>query len=132
MSRIFAWCLLMSISTSAISGNFPALDPNISAVHSSGQFRLLVEDACSPEHCWHQIYIEWLSLDKFPKKVVKTVEVKELSGYFHFTDIRSEWEAGKPPKFSLTASPTHIAAEEAQALKITIQPKGVGVYELLR
>ncbi|MDR2188380.1 MAG: hypothetical protein LBE62_10055 [Azonexus sp.] len=68
------------------------------SVEAFGPHRVLVFLVCSPEHCWHQVFVQGIN-DNFPPKITCSAEVFEFSRISDYLIQSSSW--AKEPLYSL-------------------------------
>jgi len=54
-----------------------------------GRYRAVVRRGCSPEHCYDDLFVEWLEvIDGGASKVVATKHVREIPGLTHVSEMK--------------------------------------------
>ncbi len=54
-----------------------------------GRYRAVVRRGCSPEHCYDDLFVEWIEvIEGGGSKVVATTHVSEIPGLTHVSDVR--------------------------------------------
>lgn len=72
--------------------------------------RLLVFQVCSPEHCWHQLFVQELK-DDWPSKVICTKPVSELNGMSDALVESASWLPKPAHTLRLSLASSHGAFE---------------------
>lgn len=54
-----------------------------------GRYRAVVRRGCSPEHCYDDLFVEWLEEGEGrARKVVGTKHIREIPGLTHVSEVR--------------------------------------------
>jgi hypothetical protein len=124
--RFAALSLIAILVCAPISrlGGPAAVDPGLISLASAGSVRLLVYSVCSPEHCWSNPYLQWLSENR--ESVIATAQIQELAYGAAIGDISVEWKRTSP-RFLFEVSPSHGGFEPYRA---TLTPGEQGSYTL--
>jgi hypothetical protein len=90
--------LALSAAASHADGQpYKPFDPGIARVESGGSwkdgsqwgtYRAVVRRGCSPEHCYDDLFLEWLGREPLQPTVVSTAHVAEVGGLTHVVDLR--------------------------------------------
>lgn len=73
---------------------------------SWGPHRLLAFQACSSEHCWHEFFIQELSLSP-NRKIICSVAVPELNKSSDMVAHAAQWQPGSTPVLELELKSAH-------------------------
>jgi len=100
--------------------NVPA---DLAVFESFGSHRLLAFQVCSPEHCWHDVFVQALTND-FPGKVLCTAPIVEFNGSSDVIVKSARQSENDAAVLNLQLISSHDAFEPYSA-KLTMQ-KGCG------
>lgn len=93
-------------------------------VEAIARYRFLEFRLCSPEHCWSDSYLQWLSDDASDRRVIATIRVRELGYGTAVTSARWQW-SNKLPELEVRYEPSH---QDGPEQTLVVVPKKPGEY----
>lgn len=108
MRNLFlATALMMATPLVPAAEPRPAQIPaDLCLTESWGPHRLLAFQACSSEHCWHEFFIQELSLSP-NRKIICSVAVPELNKSSDMVAHAARWQPGSTPVLELELKSAH-------------------------
>ena len=105
---------VLSLSAQAMYSPVAGIPSDLILVETSGPHRLLVFRACSPEHCWNDVFVQELS-DGLTPKVTCSEPIAELNGSSDVIVSGASWRKGPPYTLDLTLLSSHGAFQRYSA-----------------
>jgi len=120
---LFLIAAVWAVSATAADRRVANVPADLAVFESFGSHRLLAFQVCSPEHCWHDVFVQALTND-FPGKVLCTAPIVEFNGSSDVIVKSARQSENDAAVLNLQLISSHDAFEPYSA-KLTMQ-KGCG------